>query len=137
DVGEYGAGPAKHVFFQDHAVVDRDIVLNLAVVADHCAVSDENVLAYRHVLPDLRACANVGKMPDAGAFADLSTCVDDGAGVYGVGHEISNLSSLNQGRDAGFRQEQIVLGKKRVAFTALCSDGCIANVCHRLDGAAV
>ena len=43
-IGEYHAGSAKYVVFKSDVVVDRDIVLYFAIVADHDAVADEHVL---------------------------------------------------------------------------------------------
>lgn len=44
-VGENHAGAAKNAFFQSHVVINRDVVLHFAAVADGDLVTDEHVLA--------------------------------------------------------------------------------------------
>ncbi len=86
DVGEDHAGAAKDVVFEGDGVVDTDVVLHLAVMADDHVVADEDVLAEGAALADAGAGADVGPVPDAGAGADLGAVVDDGGGVDGDGH---------------------------------------------------
>src|SRR5690606_20132995 len=64
DVGEDHARAAEHAFFQGDAVVDRDVVLDLAVVADDDLVADEHALTQGDTLADPGAAAYMDKVPD-------------------------------------------------------------------------
>lgn len=86
DVGKDHAGPAEHVVFQRDVVVHRDVVLNLAVVADHDAVAYKDVLAKGAIAANLGATADVHPVPDAAAFANLRANINDGRGVNGDAH---------------------------------------------------
>ena len=77
DVGEDHAGAAEDVVFQGDGVVEADVVLHLAVIADDYVVADEDVLAEGAALADAGAGADVDPVPDAGAVADLGAGVDD------------------------------------------------------------
>ena len=85
-VGEHHTGAAEDAFFERDVVVHADVVLHFAAVANGDLVADEHVLAEGYAFADLGSTADVDKVPDAGAFADLCTLVDDGAGVDGGGH---------------------------------------------------
>ena len=57
DVGEHHRRPAEHVVFERDAGVDRHVVLDLDVVADHDARRHDDVLA------DVAATADAGARP--------------------------------------------------------------------------
>src|SRR6202008_163026 len=84
DVGEHRGGPAEHSVFQGHAFVDRDIVLDLAAVADRYVRAGHDILAERAISPDAGARQDVCEMPDACPLADFAGLVD-----------ISRLMQLN------------------------------------------
>ena len=88
NVSEDHAGAAEDVVLQGDGVVNTDVVLYLAVIADDHVVADEDVLAKGAALADARAGADVDPVPDAGALADLGAGVDDGGGVNGGGHGV-------------------------------------------------
>src|SRR5690606_8175146 len=86
DVGEHHAGAAEYALFQSDVVVDGDIVLNLATVADDDLVADENVLPQGYSGTDARTAADMNKMPDARSLADLRAGIDNGGFMLIVGH---------------------------------------------------
>src|SRR3954464_2147756 len=75
-VGEHHRRPTKHVVFEHHTLVHRDVVLNLDVVAYADAVHPYHVLSERAPLADDRAAEHVTKMPDLGVGADPRAVVD-------------------------------------------------------------
>ena len=83
-VGEHHAGAAENTVFQRDVVVHADVVLDLALVTDADFVAHKDVLTEGHAFAYFCAAADVHKVPDTGAFADLGTFVDDGAGVNGI-----------------------------------------------------
>ena len=81
DVGEYHAGSAEHVFFQYHAVINRDVVLYLAAVTDPDARTDHHVLADYAASPYPAAGQNVCEVPDFRPCSNLHVRVDDRRGM--------------------------------------------------------
>jgi hypothetical protein len=75
-VREDAAGPAKHVVGEFDAIIDRDVVLDLAIVPDPDARTDHDVLPDRAILTDRGASKNMTKMPNPGAAADRGAIVD-------------------------------------------------------------
>src|SRR5262245_16472025 len=69
-------GTAEHVVLQLDAFVDRDIVLDLDVVADPCSGHHDDILAEVAPLADDRARHHGGKVPDLGSAADRGPVVD-------------------------------------------------------------
>src|SRR6478736_5880783 len=80
-VGEYARRAAEDFVLEFHPVEDRDVVLDLDVVANFGPSSHENVLPNRAIAADGRAAHHVGKMPNARAAADGATRVDTRARV--------------------------------------------------------
>jgi len=75
-VGEHHGGPAKHVVFQGHALVHRDVVLDLAAVPDDRARADHHVLADAAVAADLRALEHVAEVPYLRVLTDANVLID-------------------------------------------------------------
>lgn len=86
DIGENHRRTTEDAFLQRDVVVDRDVVLHLAAVADGDTVANKDVLAQRNARADPRAAANMGEMPDAAARADNRSVINDGAGVLIMAH---------------------------------------------------
>lgn len=55
DIGKDCAWPAKHLVFKPDAFIDRDVVLNLAAVADVHIRADHDVLTYHAFRTDVAA----------------------------------------------------------------------------------
>src|SRR5207247_2374846 len=93
-IGEDAGRPAEHVVFEHHTFVDRDVVLNLHVVADLCPGHHHHVLTQAAALPDHGARHHVTEVPDLGVLADPGTCIDE-ARLVGevVGHYPTTLTS--------------------------------------------
>ena len=102
DVGEYHRGATEHVVLQGDALVDGDVVLYFAAVANlHVAI-------YVYVLPDIaarsdaRAGHDVAEMPYGRLFADVYGWIDLGRfvdkirvrHVYSVRFKYSVYSAL-------------------------------------------
>ena len=64
-VGKHHAGAAEHTLFQRHFVINADVVLYLAAVANDHLVADKHVLAKRHALANAGTRTHVHKVPDA------------------------------------------------------------------------
>src|SRR5712664_2668701 len=75
-VGEHAGGPAEDVVFQLDALVNRDVVLDLDVVADFRPGHHDDVLAEVAALAVHGAGHDVRKVPDLGAAADYRSVVD-------------------------------------------------------------
>ena len=75
-IGENAGRPAEHIVFQFHALVEGDIVLYFAAVADFHMVADVDVLPQRAALADARAPLDVAEMPDLRGLANLNIIVD-------------------------------------------------------------
>src|SRR4051812_10987348 len=75
-VGEDHGRPAEHIVLQHHALVHRDVVLDLDVVADRHAVHHHHVLAKRAPLADDRAAEHVTEVPHLRVCSDLCSIVD-------------------------------------------------------------
>ena len=80
-IGEHHAGPTEDTLFQMHVVVDRYVVLDLAIVANGDLVTDKDILAHGHVLADASATTNMHKMPDTGTCTNLCAVIHDSAGM--------------------------------------------------------
>lgn len=80
-IGEDHRWSAEHVVFQLDAAVERYIVLNFYIVADHDAARDVNVLAEDALAADPAVVHYVREVPDLGFVADFARFVDDCAGM--------------------------------------------------------
>ena len=87
-VGEDHAGAAEHIVFKGDVVIDGDIVLYLAVVADGHAVADKDILAQGAIAANFGAAADVYPLPDAATFTNLGALINDGCGVNGYAHGV-------------------------------------------------
>src|SRR5207248_8809780 len=76
DVGEDAGRSAKNPVLERHALVQTDIVLDLAVVADDDVGPNDNVLTNRAVSTDPDAREDVGEVPDTASGTDLDLVVD-------------------------------------------------------------
>ena len=76
DVGEDAGRSTEHAILKCHALVDRDIVLNLAMSADRHIRADDDVLADHAVRTDLDRAKNVAEMPDRRVVADFDAIID-------------------------------------------------------------
>src|SRR6185437_12757084 len=76
DVGKHARRPTEYVVFERHALVDRDVVLNLDVVPDPHAGHHHHVLAQVAALTDRGTGHDVGEVPDLRTPADLRTVVE-------------------------------------------------------------
>src|SRR5829696_2663456 len=84
-IGQHAGRSQEYIVLQDCPRVDRDIVLNLNVPADHRSAIDVDVLAYDAALPNSGALHNMGEMPYLRAGADLGAIVDVGRFMDKVG----------------------------------------------------
>src|SRR5205814_1993918 len=83
-----------HVVFEHHALVDRNVVLNLHVVADLGPGHHDDVLAQAAALPDHGARHHVTEVPDLGVPADPCARIDVARLVDEVvGHQPTTLAS--------------------------------------------
>lgn len=85
-IGEYHAGPAEYIVLKSHVIVHRDIVLDLAIVADYDPIANEDVLTKGAIAADFGTTADVYPMPNTTTIANLSALVNDGGGVNGDSH---------------------------------------------------
>src|SRR5262249_27434231 len=83
-VGEHHRRPAEHVVFEDAARVDRDVVLDLDVVADGHVGRDHHVLPDIAARADARVLHHVREVPDFAARADLARRVHVAGFMYEV-----------------------------------------------------
>lgn len=70
-VGEDHRGPAEDLVLQGHQIVDGNVVLQPAAVADDRPAGDIAVLAYAAILADRSPPADMTKMPDLGPFSHI------------------------------------------------------------------
>ena len=75
-IGEHARWPAKDIITQHHAFIERNIVLDLAAMADGHFRSDHRVLPDRAILADHRPREDVTEMPDFGTATDHRTIID-------------------------------------------------------------
>lgn len=106
NVGEYHAGSAKDIVFQSDGIVDADVVLHLAVVADDHVVADKDILPEGAGFADFCLGADMNPVPYAGAFADLGSVVNDGRRMDAdIGHIFDSVESgtyfFRQGHSGG------------------------------------
>lgn len=80
-IGEDHGGSTEYVVFEGDALVDGDIVLDLAVVADGDLGSDDHVLADLAGFTEGGAFEQVAEVPDFASLADGDSRVDFGGGV--------------------------------------------------------
>jgi len=69
-VGKHHGRAAEHVILKGYALVDGDVILDLAPFADDHVRADHDVLADAAVRPDAAAGENVAKVPDLCAGPD-------------------------------------------------------------------
>lgn len=81
-VGERHRRAAEDVVFQGHPVVHVHVVLQFAVVANHCVVVDVSILSDVAGPPYDRFAAYVGVRPHLRSCTDLRPLVDHRALVY-------------------------------------------------------
>src|SRR4029434_2256294 len=90
DISENAGRSAEDVVFQLDSGVNRNVILNLAVIANHHVVGDIYVLAQNAALAEAGSRLHVGKMPNLCAGSDLYGIVDVGTFVHEIislGHE--------------------------------------------------
>src|SRR5262249_40055090 len=71
-VGENARRAAEHVVFQDRSCIDRNVVLNLTVIADHNLRGNTNVLAQVTVGANPAILHDMRKMPDLSPGSNLA-----------------------------------------------------------------
>ncbi len=76
------ARPYEDVVLEPHASKDRDVVLNLAAVADDYFGVDIDAKADRALRADPAPRPDVGSVPDPRSFANGDTILDDGGWMY-------------------------------------------------------
>src|SRR5882762_7056056 len=76
DVGEDAGGTTEDVVFQNDALIDRHVILDLDVVADLGARHHDDVLAEVAPLADHGTRHHVGEVPDLGAVPDHRPVID-------------------------------------------------------------
>jgi hypothetical protein len=72
-------GPAKYIIFQYHAIINRNIVLNLYMVPNAGIIIDVYILTNIAILTNNSRGHHMAEMPDFGAATDGSTRVDNGS----------------------------------------------------------
>ena len=77
DVGEYRTRTTEDAVLQDDAVIERHIVLDLAVISNYRACSDKHILTKHYVPPNFGAGAHMDEMPDTGSVADPRVIIND------------------------------------------------------------
>lgn len=93
-IGEHHARPAEHPLFKSNIVIYRNIILYFAVITDNYLITDKDILPQRNARSNASTCANMDKMPDAGACANLRAVVNDRTGVLIVIHCLFTRSGL-------------------------------------------
>lgn len=78
-VGKNTGGTTKNALLQGYPAVDRNIVLELAVVAD------DDIAAYEAVLPDHAPLAEIGTARDMAEVPDLRAIADGYVSVNNTG----------------------------------------------------
>src|SRR6185437_4473471 len=86
-VRQYTGRAEKDIIINFHTGIDRNIVLDLDVIANHGATVDIDVLANNRMLPDTGPFHHVSKMPDFCSSSDLGTLINIGGFV----REVSGL----------------------------------------------
>ena len=102
DVGEYRGGAAEHPVFEGDTLVDRDIVLDLAAVADRHVGTSHDILAERAIPADPGTRQNMNEMPNAGAGTDLARLVEISRFVHLHARKRSRLWSRRRDRCLSF-----------------------------------
>lgn len=77
-VGEDAGWSAEHPVIQYHTFIQRDVILDPAVVADNDIIAHVHILTERAILPDLGAALDMREVPNLGTFTDLYPIVDIG-----------------------------------------------------------
>lgn len=85
DVGEDGRRAAEDVILEGHALVDRNVVLDLDEVPDDDVVGDIDVLAQHAAPADPGAALDMAEVPDLRPLADPDVLVDERAFVDEIG----------------------------------------------------
>ena len=94
DVGEYARRPAKHIVSEINALKKRNVVLDLASIADTDARSNHNVLANYAVFADRNFTEDMTEVPntctcaDCDAIIDISAFMDKYAGKPTIGLQV-------------------------------------------------
>ena len=86
NVGEDHARPAEHALCQRHPVIDADIILNPAAVADDNPVADKDILPQRYVPPNPGAARDMRPVPDTAAGPDPGAGVNHRGGMRLITH---------------------------------------------------
>ena len=68
-ISEHRRRPAKNIVFESHSFVDRDVILNLDVVADNATRRDDNILTKIAVFADPRIFHDMTEMPNLGSLS--------------------------------------------------------------------
>lgn len=77
DVGAHAGRAAEHAVLKNHAFIDRDIVLDLHVIADRHPWSNDNILPNVAFLADDDVSQDVAEMPDPGFGSDRDAVIDE------------------------------------------------------------
>lgn len=85
DVCEDSRGPTEDVIFEDNTVIEGDIILDLASIANNHVRTHVNVLSEYAVATDLGMFHDVTEMPDPSPLSDFTGIVDDGRFVSEIG----------------------------------------------------
>src|SRR6185312_5143585 len=89
-VGKHHTWTAENVILQSNALIDGDIVLNFAAVADRHIWTDHHVLANGATFADAAVTENVAEMPNLRLGPDSYGSIDD-------------RRRMNEGRLVGLR----------------------------------
>src|ERR1043165_9166882 len=92
DVGEDAGRPAEDVVLQRHTLIDRDVVLDLHVVAYLGPGHDDDILSEIAPLADPCSRHHVTEVPDLASLSDLRAVIDVRAFVNEVVHQMGALS---------------------------------------------
>ena len=76
NIGKNHRRAAKHIIFQCHTFINRNIVLNFHTVADNRFRADYYVLPNLTVLSNARTFQNVRNVPNTGAFTNFNTVIN-------------------------------------------------------------
>jgi hypothetical protein len=85
-IGENHAGSQEHVIVAGNTAVDRDIVLDLDVVAEYHTWAHDDILAQIATFAQDGTRHNVAEVPDLATITNVAAWVDNGGFVCEVGH---------------------------------------------------
>src|SRR6185437_5249608 len=97
-VCENAGGAAEDAFLESHALIDRDVVLDLALIADVDIRTGHDVLSKRAAAANARARQDMAEMPDLRPLADVAAVIDNSARVNLDAPEALRLGGRNRGQ---------------------------------------